>query len=269
MRRKFLGILAVVSMIGASLGVQPVWATDDEGGGSSTTTPSASGSTAPSATPSNNTCGGNFLGLKPWYSGLCTSDGDIFNVCEKPEPQCSQDYPNGYRRLQTFIWRVVLNVLFDITLVIGYIAAAMVIYGGYLFIMSQGDPSRAMRGKKTITTAVIGMVIGLGASVFVNTAIQILNINQGIDSWMAASQNQAEFTVATLNNIFSWAYAMAGLVAVGFIIKSGIDYMISSGDLGKTRKATHALIYSVVGLVVVILAAVITGFIISSIGGAM
>lgn len=250
-----MGILGAILIAIASLVARPVWAEGEDinydsqmNGGSSNNGGNATGS-----------CGGGFLGLKPWYDGLCDASGKIISVCEKNDNTC----PPGSKSIQSFVWRIVLNVLFDITLIIGYIGAAMIIYGGYLFMMSQGDPSRAARGKKTITAAIIGMVIGMGASVFVNTAIQILQINQS-NGWQ-----QATFTADTLDKIFSWAYAMAGVVAVGFIIKSGVDYMISTGDPGKTRKATHALIYSVVGLVVVILAAVITSFIIKSIGGAM
>ena len=50
---------------------------------------------------------------------------------------------------------------------------------------------------------------------------------------------------------------MAGLVAVVFIIKGGVEYMISRGDPGRVQKATRSLVYAVVGLVIVILAAVI------------
>ena len=48
-----------------------------------------------------------------------------------------------------------------------------------------------------------------------------------------------------------------------------IDYMLSQGDPGKTQKATRGIIYSIVGLVIVILAAIITNTVISSVGGAL
>ena len=38
--------------------------------------------------------------------------------------------------LKVFIWTIVLNISFDLTLAVGYIAVAMVIYGGYLYIMA-------------------------------------------------------------------------------------------------------------------------------------
>lgn len=229
-------------------------------GRSGTSSGSSSGTSSAAARSASDSCDNSFLGLKPWHAGLC-SGGELVAVCEK-DSGC----PTPHVSLRVFVWRVMLNVLFDITLLIGYIAAAMVIYGGYMFMMSQGDPTRAAKGKKTLTSAVIGMVISIGASVFVNTIIKILSITPSA-GW---EQNVDKFTqMSAIQGIFNWAYVAAGMVAVGFLIKSGIDYMISTGDPGKTKKATHSIIYSIVGLVVVILAAVITGFIINAIGGAM
>lgn len=188
------------------------------------------------------------LGFKPWYDSLC--DGE-----EIRDVKDDKDLP-------VFIWTIVLNVIFDLSLAIGYIAVAMVIYSGYLYITSQGDPTRMAKGKKSMMSAIIGVIIAMGATVIVNTLQVILGISAG--GW-----NQGEVTAERISGIFSWAYGMAGLVAVIFIIKSGVDYMLSAGDPGKTKQATRGLIASVVGLVIVILAAVITGFVTSTVGGAM
>lgn len=206
--------------------------------------------------PSECSCGtGNFLGMKPWYAGLCDGNGSESNIATPSEK-------GSGITISTFVWTIVLNVLFDLMVMIGYIAVGFVIYGGYLYILSQGDPGKAQKGKRTLMTAITGVIIAMGASVLVNTAVTILGINTG-------SGAQQGFDAANVQGIFSWAYSMAGLVAVIFIIKSGIDYMLSQGDPGKTQKATRGIVYSVIGLVVVILAALITGAVISSVGGAL
>lgn len=112
-----------------------------------------------------------------------------------------------------------------------------------------------------------GVIIAMGATVIVNTILTILNINGSYNS--AEEAVKAEFTTEQLKNVFNWAYSMAGLVAAIFIIKGGIDYTMSRGDPSRTQKATRSLIFAAVGLVVVILAAAITNFIISSVGGAV
>lgn len=70
-----------------------------------------------------------------------------------------------------------------------------------------------------------------------------------------------------LQNGLNTAFAAAGLVAVGFIIYGGIMYMTSAGDPNKVKKATNALLYSIIGLAVVILAAAIVNFVLGSVGG--
>lgn len=61
----------------------------------------------------------------------------------------------------------------------------------------------------------------------------------------------------TLNII----YSLAAVVAVIVIIAAGIEYVTSEGDPGKTATAKSAIIYAVVGLVIVGSAFIITGIV--------
>lgn len=252
MKWKLLGVWGVVlGIIMAGALVQPAWAADPAG--TQGAEPACSDKT--------------FLFFKPWYAGICTGSGkdtELMPVCEKDAADCKSVHGDNYVSLATFVWTIVLNVLFDLTLVIGYLAMMMMVYGGYQYIMSQGDPAKMAKGKKTLVTAVTGVVLGLSASVLVNVIIGILGINR------EAGINQAgDWNKDRLSGIFNYAYIMAGVVAVVFIIKGGIDYMLSAGDPAKASKAMRSLIYAVVGLVIVILAAVITNFIVSSVSGAL
>ena len=58
-----------------------------------------------------------------------------------------------------------------------------------------------------------------------------------------------------------------GIVAVIVIIIGGINYMTSSGDAGKVKKAKDTILYGVIGLVVCVLAFAIVNFVISNILG--
>lgn len=264
MKWKFLGVMGVmmgVLMLGGL--VQPAMATGDED------EKTAVVEKLESMEKSDDDCNRKtFLFFKPWYAGICEGkgeDAEIVPVCQKDEDECKAEFgEKKYVSLQTFVWTIVLNVIFDLTLAIGYIAMVMMVYGGYLYIMSQGDPAKMAKGKRTLVTAITGVVLGLTASVLVNTAIGILGINRG-----TGIVQDAGWTRDRVNGIFNYAYSMAGILAVIFIIKSGIDYMLAAGDPAKTSKATRNLIYSVVGLVIVILAAVITNFVVSSVTGAL
>lgn len=67
-----------------------------------------------------------------------------------------------------------------------------------------------------------------------------------------------------VTNIFNTVLFLAGLIAVGMLVYSGIQYVTSHGDPGKTKTAMNSIIYSIAGLVIVILAYAIVNFVIGS-----
>jgi hypothetical protein len=69
---------------------------------------------------------------------------------------------------------------------------------------------------------------------------------------------------AVLGELLNLTYYAAGAIAVIVIIASGIFYVISSGDPGRITKAKNLLLYSVIGLIIVMSAFVITNFVIGS-----
>lgn len=66
-------------------------------------------------------------------------------------------------------------------------------------------------------------------------------------------------------NIMNVVYLVAGIVAVFVIVIAGFIFMTSRGDQSNIARAKNAILYAVIGLVVVMMAFVITQFIISSV----
>lgn len=64
--------------------------------------------------------------------------------------------------------------------------------------------------------------------------------------------------------ILNWAYAILGVVAVIGITFGAVVWTTSQGDPAKVKKGRDAVIFAVIGLVIVILATVITNFVITS-----
>lgn len=191
------------------------------------------------------------LGMRPWYDGLTDAD-------------CNEVDSNLFKGddLKKSIWRIVLNVTSDLGIIVGVLAVGFIIYGGYMYIISEGDPGRAARGKKILTSAIIGLIISLLATVIVNFIINVLT------SGGSGAMTEVDPTELVKNG-FNTAYAMAGIVAVGFIIYAGADYVIAVGDPGKIAKSHKTIMYALIGLAVVILAAVITNFVLGTVGGAL
>ena len=64
--------------------------------------------------------------------------------------------------------------------------------------------------------------------------------------------------------ILSWVYAIMGIVAVIGIIFGAVVWTTSQGDSEKVKKGRNAVLFSTIGLVIVILATVITNFVIKT-----
>lgn len=68
-------------------------------------------------------------------------------------------------------------------------------------------------------------------------------------------------------NIINAVIGVLGLVAVVVIIIGGINYMMSSGEAAKVKKAKDTILYGVIGLVICVLAFAIVNFVIVNILG--
>lgn len=116
----------------------------------------ATASTPVSAAPN---CNPRLLTFPAWYRGLTTGTN------------CDIKSPGEVGGLSTFIWTIVLNVLEIMIQLVAYIAAGFMIWGGYTFMRSMGDPSKVKRGKEMLFNAVIGLVLSLVAVIAVSLVV--------------------------------------------------------------------------------------------------
>ena len=107
---------------------------------------------------------GKFLTFVPWYDGLTDADCGIVSP---------STFSGG---MEAFVWTIAINVVNDIFQVVGYVATGFIMYGGFLFMTSAGNPDQASRGRKTLINAIIGLVIAMSAGIIVNFAKGALKI---------------------------------------------------------------------------------------------
>lgn len=101
--------------------------------------------------------GGNFLGLPTWYKyldgqnlgGKCTVQIDLTN------------HPGQVSLILLALVEILLRVA-------GLVAVGFVIYGGFRYITSQGEPENTKAALHTIINALIGVGIAVIASVVVS-----------------------------------------------------------------------------------------------------
>jgi hypothetical protein len=98
---------------------------------------------------------GVLLGFPAWYRGIMLNDGDNCKI-------------NNNLGLSTIIWAVGLNVLDIALMIVGYLSAGYVIYGGFLLMTSRGKPEYISEGQTTVRNALIGLAISFGSVAVVN-----------------------------------------------------------------------------------------------------
>lgn len=98
------------------------------------------------ATPAMAVCDNHktVAGIRAWYYGMpldadCSLTGDISDN----------------------LGLLIGNIIYDLMMLAGLVALGYIIYGGYLMVLSGGDAGKYAQGKKTLTGAIIGLVICL------------------------------------------------------------------------------------------------------------
>lgn len=160
--------------------------------------------------------------------------------------------------LKTGIWQIAVNVAQDITVIASYLIIAYVIYGGYLYMFSGGEGSKVATGKKALTQGFIGLAIVISAGLIMSTIRFVLVGNKTlIDCATAKCTTGDTLFISTIN----WVITVAGIVSVIFLIYGGVLYITSTGEPGKIKKAKDTIMYSLIGLAIVALAATITAIV--------
>lgn len=196
------------------------------------------------------TCGGSVLGIPPWYRGLSKNEGD----------NCVIVSPEEVGGLSNFIWRIVLNGIEMALVIVSWIAFFFILYGGFLFITGGGNASQVEKARKSVFNAVIGLVISLGAIAITNLIFNVL-IGSGPVNEFGVNEIAANDLV---RNILNLVYYVCGIVAVIVIIIAGLMYVTSMGDSGRVTRSKNMILYSVIGIGVVIAAWAITNFVIEN-----
>ena len=195
------------------------------------------------------TCEKSFLGLTPWYC----------HVTENPK---NED------ELTANAKQIAVNAADIITTLAAYLSVGFIIYGGYLYIFSSGDPGKALAGRKTILRAFVGLAIVLLANVIVSSiSIALMGESGKLEGVNCASESCIDANVL-VKNVINWIIGVSGLVAGIFVVIGSVGYITSSGDPSKLQKAKTTIAYALVGLIIVGLSLAINSFVFDMINAA-
>ena len=133
------------------------------------TTATTSAATANSCT--NKT---TFFGLPAWYEYLqvdFTPDGGV-DSNGVPTGDCEINTDSSSGNVFILISLAIIDILFRLGAIV---AVIFVVYGGFMFITSQGEPAKIVSARKAILNAVIGLVIVILASQIVKFIAKFLS----------------------------------------------------------------------------------------------
>lgn len=168
-------------------------------------------------------------------------------------------------QLKNNIWTIAANIATDITVIAAYLIIGYVIYGGYLYTFSGGDPGKVATGKKALTQAFIGLAIVMSANVILNSIRIALGANFTKNCTIAGEcyglDTDTNATGTMILGIIQWVVGIAGVISAIFVVYGGISYTTSIGDPGKLKKAKDMITYALIGLAIVALAEIITAFV--------
>jgi hypothetical protein len=102
-------------------------------------------------------CSERLITFPAWYKGLLNPS------------TCQVESPGGdATSLNKFIWTIALNIIEMILQLVAYITVAYIIVGGYKYMTSAGSSDGMVKARKTITNAVIGLLLSIFSVMIVN-----------------------------------------------------------------------------------------------------
>ncbi len=101
------------------------------------------------------TCTNSFLGLPTWYKYL-----ELDSQCRVKGPVKAGTDSLDMTKVVTRVSLAIIDILMRVG---GMVAFGFIVYSGFRFVMSQGNPDQEKAARETAINAIIGMVITIFA----------------------------------------------------------------------------------------------------------
>ena len=102
-----------------------------------------------------------------------TIDGESYSYDPDYQGSSKLPYDTKSKASEDDITDRVITVINTMALLVGIISVIMIIWGGFSYTTSMGDPSKATRAKMIITSAIVGLVLSLLVGVIANVVVTL------------------------------------------------------------------------------------------------
>jgi uncharacterized membrane protein (UPF0182 family) len=142
------------------------------------------------------------------------------------------------------------QVLSALRSMIAVLAIIFIVVGGIMYMISGGNQGMMEKAKKTITAALIGLVIALSANTFL---VEIWDILEPTEGTPPAGPKFKDIAV----NVLQFLLSIVGILAIIGMVVGGMMMMTAYGNQEKITKGKNILTYSIIGIVISLSALII------------
>lgn len=171
----------------------------------------------------------------------------IYLAAEATNLPLPSNKPAQFNTGPSSVQQLVDNLFTFLLWVVGVVGVVMIIYSGFMFIISSGRPDKTKLAIQSIIYTVVGFVIAIVARAVVDFFLPVVQGNTNVQG-----------VVNSGVQMFLWVIGVASVI---MIVVAGILYVTSAGDPGKTKTAKDAVLYAVIGLGVALLGSAIISFV--------
>lgn len=150
----------------------------------------------------------------------------------------------------------------------GTLALIMFIYGGVLYLFSQGDDTQVARAQGVFKWSTIGLLLIFTSYAILNQIFSGLEAQFGQNTEGIAYANLyplGQISPAVLvGNIIQYALGFVGVAALLVFIWGGFQYFLSMGDAKRAESGRKTVVYAVIGLVLIFISYAATTFVVNT-----
>ncbi|MAE68230.1 MAG: hypothetical protein QF793_03460 [Candidatus Peribacteraceae bacterium] len=163
------------------------------------------------------------------------------------------------------IRQIVLSLLLAVLLFMGLAAVVVIVIAGIWLVVSVGDEQAKEKAKKIILYALVGLIIIALAAGIVTLIINATG-GGGIFGPVPTLGNADGTDIrATVRRILRTVLGFMALIAVIVIVIAGISMVISLGNEQAKDRAKRIILYTIIGLFIILLARALVGLIDSTV----
>jgi hypothetical protein len=152
------------------------------------------------------------------------------------------------------LWLIGLAVLNILLALAGFLAVVSIIIAGVELITSEGSPEKATNARNRLINSLLGVAIAVSATALVAfLGHKIGGAGTGLPKTPA--------THAAIQDIANIAFAILGALAFLFVVLAGVRFITYADNPTKVAEARRQIIFAVLGLVVISMAATLVNFV--------